>query len=117
MSSSQPTENQLLKEILEPLLEDFQHWFGRSRSLLENERITFFSENEQQELLERVKQTQQEVTTAQMLYKATEGQVGIEPSILLPWHQLVTECWKVAMKWRSLRQPNSNQSDSHNQNS
>ncbi|MDJ0546686.1 MAG: DUF2605 family protein, partial [Microcystis sp. M53601_WE4] len=31
MFPSQPTENELLKTILEPLLEDFTHWFSRSR--------------------------------------------------------------------------------------
>lgn len=103
MSSSQPTENKLLKEILEPLLEDFQYWFSRSRSFLETEQITFLSAEEQTELLERVKQSQQEVSTAQMLLKATNAQVGIEASMLVPWHQLVTECWQVAMKWRSLK--------------
>lgn len=103
MSSSQPTENRLLKEILEPLLEDFQYWFSRSRSFLETEQITFLSDLEQTQLLDRVKQCQQEVSTAQMLLKATNAQVGIESSMLLPWHQLVTECWQVAMKWRSLK--------------
>lgn len=103
MSSSQPTENRLLKEILEPLLEDFQYWFSRSRSFLETEQITFLSDLEQIQLLDRVKQCQQEVSTAQMLLKATNAQVGIESSMLLPWHQLVTECWQVAMKWRSLK--------------
>jgi hypothetical protein len=103
MSSSQPTENKLLKEILEPLLEDFQYWFSRSRSFLETETISFFSEEEQLQLLDRVKQCQQEVSTAQMLLEATNGQVGIEASMILPWHHLVTECWQVAAKWRSFK--------------
>jgi hypothetical protein len=103
MSSSQPTENKLLKEILEPLLEDFQYWFSRSRSFLETETISFFTEQEQLQLLDRVKQCQQEVSTSQMLLQATNGQVGIEASMLVPWHHLVTECWQVATKWRSLK--------------
>ncbi|ELR98883.1 DUF2605 domain-containing protein [Gloeocapsa sp. PCC 73106] len=106
MSSSQPTDHKLLKEILEPLLEDFQYWFSRSRTLLESERISFFSEQEQTELLDRVKQYQQEVSTAQMLFQMTNGQVGIEASMLVPWHRLVTECWQVAMKWRSVKEAN-----------
>ena len=103
MSFSQPTEKELLKQILEPLLEDFQYWFSRSRSLLESERLSFLSEAEQEDLLTRVKQTQQEVTTAQLLFKATDGEAGIESSILVPWHKLVSECWQVAMHWRSLK--------------
>ena len=103
MQPSQPTEKELLKTILEPLLEDFQYWFSRSRSLLESEEISFLSAQEQAELLKRVKQTQREVSTAQILFKATNGQAGVETKILLPWHQLVSECWQVSMRWRSLK--------------
>ncbi|EHJ13387.1 DUF2605 family protein, partial [Crocosphaera watsonii] len=35
MSHNNLTEQELLKTILEPLLEDFQYWFSRSRHLLE----------------------------------------------------------------------------------
>jgi Protein of unknown function (DUF2605) len=103
MSANQPTEKELLKTILEPLLEDFQYWFGRSRSLLETETLSFISPEEQQDLLDRVKQSQQEVSTVQMLFKVTGGEAGIETSVLVPWHKLVAECWQVAMKWRSLK--------------
>lgn len=94
-------EPELLKTVLQPLLEDFQYWFGRSRSFLETERISFLSNEQQFRLLERVKQAQQEVSSAQMLFQATGGQVGIDMTALMPWHQLVTECWKVAMRFRA----------------
>jgi hypothetical protein len=94
-------EPELLKTVLQPLLEDFKYWFERSRSLLENERISFLGDGEQSQLLARVKQAQQEVSTAQLMFQATEGQVGIDMATLVPWHQLVTECWKVAMRFRS----------------
>ena len=100
MSTEQPTEKKLLKTVLEPLLEDFQYWFGRSRSLLESEQMSFFSTQEQSELLARIIESQKEVQTAQMLFKATEGAAGIDSKILLPWHQLVAECWNVARKCR-----------------
>ena len=103
MPHSQPTEHELLKQSLEPLLEDFQYWFARSRALLESETLSFLSSEEQAQLLERVNKSQQEVSTAQMLFKATGGQAGIEGSMLVTWHQLVRECWKVAMRWRSLK--------------
>lgn len=102
MSQSQPSEQELLKNILQPLLADFQYWFSRSRSLLETEDITFLSKEQQSDLLTRVKQAQQEVSTAQMLFQATDGQVGIETSTLVPWHRLVGECWQVGMRWRTL---------------
>lgn len=102
MSQKQPTERELLKTVLEPLLEDFQYWFARSRSLLESEQIPFFSAEEQARLLARIESSQKEVSTAQMLFKATDGEAGIDSKILLPWHQLVAECWSVAQKWREI---------------
>lgn len=100
---NQPTSNELLKTVLEPLLEDFQYWFSRARVLLESENISFLSSDEQANLLERVTQAQQEVSTAQMLFKAFDEQAGVEPSMLLPWHNLVAECWQVSLKLRSLK--------------
>ena len=103
MSTEQPTEKELLKTVLEPLLEDFQYWFERSRNLLESEQMSFFDPQEQAQLLERIVQSQQEVQTAQMLFKATDGTAGIDSRMLLPWHQLVAECWNVAQKWREIK--------------
>lgn len=106
MSNSYPTEKDLLKTILEPLLEDFQYWFSRARTLLESEKISFLSDDEQAKLLERVKKSQQEVSAAQALFKATGGQAGIDTATLVPWHQLVAQCWQVSMRWRSLKSNN-----------
>ncbi|MBD2775873.1 DUF2605 domain-containing protein [Iningainema tapete] len=91
---------ELLKTVLQPLLDDFQYWFARSRNLLENEQISFMSEHEQSALLLRVKTAQEEVTTAKMLFNATDGTVGIDMATLMPWHQLLTECWNVATRFR-----------------
>ena len=103
MSKSEHNEQELLKKVLEPLLEDFQYWFSRARTLLENEKIEFFTPEEQADLLNRVKYSEQEVNTAQMLFKATDCQVGVDTKILLPWHQLVAECWQVSMRQRSMK--------------
>jgi Protein of unknown function (DUF2605) len=105
MRDSNLPEPELLKSVLQPLLEDFQYWFTRARNLLETERINFMSTQQQSDLLSRVKQAQEQVNTAKMMFTATEGQVGIEMEALMPWHQLVTECWNVAMKHRSQREP------------
>jgi nitrogen-specific signal transduction histidine kinase len=98
-------ESDFLKTLLQPLLEDFQYWFGRSRALLENHTIDFLEQEQQVKLLERVKQAQQEVNTTQLMFQATGGQVGVDTSVLMPWHQLVTECWQVGMKFR-MENPN-----------
>ena len=100
MSTEQPTEKELLKTVLEPLLEDFQYWFERSRNLLESEQMPFLSAEDQNQLLAKITLSQKEVTTAQILFKAVEGEAGIDSKMLLPWHQLVAECWSIAQKWR-----------------
>ncbi|BFM41263.1 DUF2605 domain-containing protein [Synechocystis sp. LKSZ1] len=105
MANLYPSEPELLKTILEPLLEDFNYWFDRAQRLLEKERISFLSEADQTQLLARVQQAQQEVQSAKLLFMATGQQVGIEMRVLMPWHHLVTECWQVARQWRQLQQP------------
>jgi hypothetical protein len=93
-------EPELLKAILQPMLEDFQYWFARSRQLLETENIPFLSDRQQSDILDRIKYAQQEVHTAKTLFHATGGQVGIEMKVLMPWHQLLTECWQIATRFR-----------------
>ncbi len=101
MSPSHFPENELLKTVLRPLLEDFQYWFSRSQSLLEAKEISFLSNEERTNLLARLSRAQQEVSVAQMLLQATDGQAGIETATLVPWHQLVAECWQISQRWRS----------------
>lgn len=104
MQDSNLPEGELLKTVLQPLLEDFQYWFSRSRNLLETERISFMSPKEQSDLLIQVKKAQEEVNTAKMLFTATDGKVGLDMATLAPWHRLVTHCWNVAMRFRSEQQ-------------
>ncbi|WOB42514.1 DUF2605 domain-containing protein [Thermoleptolyngbya oregonensis NK1-22] len=100
MSGSSTPEPDLLKALLEPLLEDFQYWFERSQTLLESQPISFLSNEQQADLLARVLQAQREVQTAKLLLKATGGKVGVEAAVMVPWHSLVTECWQVSSRFR-----------------
>lgn len=36
------------------------------------------------------------------LFQATDGNAGVDVQVLMPWHQLVSECWQVAQKRRQL---------------
>jgi hypothetical protein len=100
MLNSNLPEPELLKALLEPLLEDFQYWFSRAQSLLEAKEISFLDAEEQADLLGRIHQAQQEVNAVQSLFKATGGKAGVEAAVLMPWHHLVTECWQVMMQSR-----------------
>jgi hypothetical protein len=103
-NSPLPAEPELLKALLEPLLDDFQYWFGRSQTLLESERLTFLTEAEQQEVLRRVLESKQSVSVMQSLMTATEGQVGVDMQVLMGWHKLVHECWGLSTKYRQSQQ-------------
>ena len=101
MRNSNNPDPELLKTVLGPLLEDFEYWFTRSRTFLETEQLSFLNNHEQSDLLARVKLAQDEVKAAKMLFTVAGGKVGIDMTTLMPWHQIVTECWNVAMRFRS----------------
>jgi Protein of unknown function (DUF2605) len=100
MVPSNLPEPELLRTLLEPLLDDFEYWFDRSQTLLETETLDFISSDSQALLLTRLVEVQQEIKTARTLLNLTNGQVGIETSLLMTWHQLVAECWHIAMRHR-----------------
>jgi hypothetical protein len=104
MSNSHPSEQELLQNILQPLLVDFEYWFSRSQELLERAPIAFMTPAAQADLLARVNRVKQEVSVAKMLFQAVGGQAGIEPSQMVAWHQIVTECWHVSMQLRQSEQ-------------
>jgi hypothetical protein len=68
--------------------------------MLENEKIDFMSDYAQYNLLHRIKQAQEELSAAKSLLRATDGKVGIGMAVLMPWHQLINECWNVGMRFR-----------------
>lgn len=98
--STPPEDADLLKSVLPPLLNDFQHWFDRTVSMLENQTISFLTPAEQSDLLERVHVAQKQVSVSQALSSATESQAGIEMPVVMGWHKLVHECWGIALRLR-----------------
>ena len=100
MANPEFDEKELLKTILEPLLEDFVYWFSRSQQKLKQQQFSFISPQEQQDLLARVEQAQQEVDCAKLLFNATDQQAGVTMEVVAGWHQLVTECWYLAQRDR-----------------
>jgi hypothetical protein len=101
MSNFNPHDSELLKDVLEPLLDDFQYWFGRSQTFLEQHQLDFLGEAKQADLRQRVCDASREVAAAKSLLTLTDGQVGVEPAVLVPWHRLVAECWQVAAQFRA----------------
>ncbi|MCG9893190.1 MAG: DUF2605 domain-containing protein [Thermosynechococcaceae cyanobacterium MS004] len=91
---------ELLKTLLEPLLEDFQYWLSRAETLLIEEDIAFLDAEAHADLLGRVEQTLQEVQATQSLFQAIGCQAGIDTEIIMKWHKLVAECWQVMIQFR-----------------
>jgi hypothetical protein len=104
MGNSNLPNTELLKAVLEPLLDDFQYWFDYAYHLFENERMEFISNQEQSDLLFRIKQVQAELNPTKLLFRATDGQVGVDMAVLRPWHQLVSECWNVGTQFRKSKE-------------
>jgi hypothetical protein len=97
-----PSDPDLLKLILAPLLDDFTYWFERSSQLLSGQPLAFMTPEAQGDMSDRLHQAIQEVNVARSLLAATDGQAGVEMAVLMNWHKLVAECWGVSVKKRSL---------------
>ncbi|MGB2925887.1 MAG: DUF2605 domain-containing protein [Limnothrix sp.] len=95
-----PEDQKLLKSVLEPLLEDFLYWFDLSLKALEKDQLSFMTEAEQQTFIARIRQAQAEVGAAKLMFQATDGGAAIDMKVVMPWHQLVSECWGIAQKRR-----------------
>lgn len=102
---SLPPDPELLKVLLEPLFEDFDYWLTRSETLLSTTELSFLLPEMQAEVLLRVRKALKEIQAARSLFQATDGQVGVEVSLLMDWHQLVTECWRIAIQHRQNDRP------------
>lgn len=99
MSNTASPDPEMLRQILEPLLEDFVYWFSRSQSLLSQKRLDFISEESQKDLLARVENALKEVGVAKSLFKITGHQVGVDIATMRPWHELLIECQGVGMRY------------------
>jgi Protein of unknown function (DUF2605) len=92
---------ELLKTLLEPLLEDFQYWLSRSKTLLTEEDFDFLGREARADLLGRVEQALQEIQVTHSLYSATGCQAGVDSAVVMKWHRLVAECWQVSGQFRA----------------
>jgi hypothetical protein len=100
MLFSNVPDPELLKTLLDPLLDDFQYWLSRAKVLLSNEEVSFLTAEAHADLLARVEQAFHEVKAAQSICQATGCQVGIEGSMIMGWHAVVSECWQVMIRYR-----------------
>lgn len=99
MSNTASPDPEMLKNLLEPLLEDFTYWFDRAQKLFSSKRLDFLEEADQQKLLERVEIALKEVSVATSLFRITGHQVGVDMATMRPWHELLVECQSIGMRY------------------
>jgi Protein of unknown function (DUF2605) len=105
MFSTHLPDPELLKTLLEPLLEDFHYWLSQAEVLLGEEEISFLDAESHADLFGQVKQALQEVQAAQSLFQVMGCQVGVDTMVIMGWHNLVAKCWQVMIRFR-LGEPN-----------
>lgn len=99
MSNTASPDPEMLKKLLEPLLEDFTYWFDRAQKLLSSQQLDFLTETDQAKLLERLNHALKEVSVAIALFRVTGHQVGIDMATMRPWHELLVECQAIGMRY------------------
>jgi Protein of unknown function (DUF2605) len=103
MSNSSSAEIELMQSLLEPLIEDFRYWFGRSLELLESERLSFMTTEDQADLTTRIRSIIGEVNAASALFQITGKQVGVDVASINSWHRLLMECQGMGMRYRQFK--------------
>lgn len=112
MSTTEPSnqpEQPIVQAVLEPLLEDFQYWFGETQALLDSPKADCLATSDRQALVQEVTAAQQAVATAKTLLLATDGHAGVDMAVVGQWHRLVNKCWQTS---RYIRQHNAENSAS-----
>ncbi|MDX1978012.1 MAG: DUF2605 domain-containing protein [Pseudanabaenaceae cyanobacterium bins.68] len=104
INPSSSAEIELMQSLLEPLLEDFRYWFGRSLELLEKERLSFMSLDTQAEFTERIRSIIGEVNAASALFQVSGKQVGVDVASITSWHKVLMECQVMGMQYRQSHQ-------------
>jgi hypothetical protein len=99
MNNTASPDPEMLRKLLEPLLEDFTYWFDRAQKLLSSQRLNFMAEVDQTKLLDRVDHALKEVNVAIALFRVTGHQVGVDMATMRPWHELLVECQAVGMRY------------------
>ncbi|NEQ47103.1 MAG: DUF2605 domain-containing protein [Leptolyngbya sp. SIOISBB] len=110
MSATEPTnpsEPPIMQVVLEPLLEDFQYWFGKTQTLLNSSQADCLAVSDRQTFTQEVEAAQRAVATAKTLLLATDGQAGVDIAVVGQWHRLVGKCWQTSRYIRQHNQGNS----------
>ncbi len=100
-SSPAPDSGQLLEELLDSLLADFDHWFHRGLELLELAPASLLPPAELRRLDTALRSGLAELAAARALREASPCPMALDMDAMAPWHQLMLQVWSLS---RLLRQ-------------
>ncbi|MFN6339288.1 MAG: DUF2605 family protein [Cyanobacteriota bacterium] len=96
-----PEPGQLLDQVLNPLLVDFEDTFARGLRLLEHCPDRVLSAERQGALRERLSQAQAGLAAARALRAAAPTPMALDMATIQPWHELVVEVWSLSAAMRA----------------
>ena len=95
-SSPAPDSGQLLEELLDSLLADFQFWFRRGLQLLELAPDSLVPPSEQRRLGTALTTALAELAAARALRRASPCPMALDMDAMAPWHQLMLRVWSLS---------------------
>jgi hypothetical protein len=98
---------QLLDQVLNPLLADFEETFARGLLLLAHCPERVLAAERQTALRERLLEAQAALGAARALRAAAPTPMALDMATIQPWHELVVEVWSLsaAMRAAGVRMP------------
>ena len=95
-SSPAPDSGQLLEELLDSLLADFEFWFCRGLQLLELAPDSLVPPSEQRRLGTALTTALAELAAARALRRASPCPMALDMDAMAPWHQLMLRVWSLS---------------------
>ena len=91
-----PDSGQLLDELLDSLLADFEYWFRRGLQLLELAPDSLLPPSEQRRLATALSSALAELAAARALRQASPCPMALDMDAMAPWHQLMLRVWSLS---------------------
>ena len=90
----------LLNQVLDSLLDDFQHWFERGLDLVAHCPESVMPLAEQQQLRDTLTSSLQELRAARALRGAMSETLALDMQAMAPWHRRVMQVWGLSAALR-----------------
>ena len=105
--SGDPEPGQLLDQVLNPLLADFEESFARGLQLLAHCPDHVLAAGSRASLEQRLRDAQGGLSAARALRAAAPTPMALDMATIQPWHELVGEVWSLsaAMRAAGVRMP------------